>query len=177
MGYEGAAARDYFQGLGRILGPDWAFTHRQRRPPPDPVNAMLSFGYTLLANEAVAACQIAGLDPYLGFLHASRRGRPSLALDLMEEFRPVLIDSTVVRLTRTGQVTPADFTTTDGACRMIDTARRAFLTAFETRMLTLAHHLAEQRRIPWRHALAAQARQIAGVITGRLPDYRPVIWR
>lgn len=69
MGYEGAATRDYFDGLGRILGPDWDFTTRKRRPPPDPVNAMLSFGYTLLTAEAVAACELANLDPYLGMLH------------------------------------------------------------------------------------------------------------
>jgi CRISP-associated protein Cas1 len=177
MGYEGAATRDYFDAFGRILGPDWAFTHRQRRPPPDPVNAMLSFGYTLLAAEATAACEVANLDPHLGFLHAPRRGRPSLALDLIEEFRPVLIDATVIRLTRTGQLTPADFTTTDLGCRMTDDARRTFLAAYETRMLTLVHHPAEQRRIPWRQALAAQAHQISGVLTDRIPDYRPVIWR
>jgi hypothetical protein len=124
------------------------------------------------------ACEIANLVPHLGFLHAPRRGRPSLALDLMEEFRPVLVDATVVRLTRTGQITPADFTTTtELGCRMTDDARRTFLAAYETRMLTLVHHPAEQRRIPWRQALAAQAHQIAGVLTDRVPDYRPVIWR
>jgi CRISPR-associated protein Cas1 len=138
---------------------------------------MLSFGYILLANEAVAACEIAGLDPFLGFLYATRRGRPSLALDLMEELRPVLVDATVVRLARTGQVTPADFTSVEGGCRMTDPARHAFLTAYETRLLTLVHHLAEQRRVPWRQAIAVQAHQVAAVVTGRLPDDRPVIWR
>jgi CRISPR-associated protein Cas1 len=178
MGCEGAASRDYFDALGRILGPEWAFHSRQRRPPPDPVNAMLSFGYTLLTSEAVAACELAGLDPFLGFLHGPRRSRPSLALDLIEELRPVVVDATLVRLARVGQVTPADFTATDGdGCRMTDPARRAFLAAYEQRMLTLVFHPAEGRRLPWRQVLAAQARQVAAVLTGRAADYQPVVWR
>ena len=178
MGCEGAATRDYFDGLSRVLGSEWGFTTRQRRPPPDPVNAMLSFGYTLLLNEAVTACVLAGLDPYLGMLHSPHRNRPSLALDLIEEVRPVIVDATVVRLARTRQVTPASFTlTAEHGCRLDDAGRRAFLEAFERRMLTLVHHPLEARRIAWRQALAAQARQLSAVIAGRQPEYRPVIWR
>jgi CRISP-associated protein Cas1 len=92
MGHEGMASREYFRAWGGLLG-DWQFTERQRRPPPDPVNAMLSFGYTLLILEAVAALSAAGLDPAVGFLHQARWGRPSLALDIMEEFRPVVVDA------------------------------------------------------------------------------------
>ncbi|RKN33826.1 CRISPR-associated endonuclease Cas1 [Micromonospora musae] len=128
MGYEGSATRGYFAALAQILGPEWGFTSRQRRPPPDPVNAMLSFGYTLLTNEAVAACQLAGLDPYLRMLHSPRRNRPSLALDLVEGLRPVVVDAMVVRLVRTGQVTPMNFALTeDRGCRLDDHGRRAFL--------------------------------------------------
>ncbi len=178
MGYEGSATRDYFAGLSQILGPQWGFTTRQRRPPPDPVNAMLSFGYTLLTHEAVAACQLAGLDPYLGMLHSPRRNRPSLALDLIEELRPVVVDATVIRLARTGQITPMNFTLTDDqGCRLDDHGRRTFLEAYERRMLTLVHHPAEKRRIPWRHVMLAQARTLAAVLTGRKPEYRPVVWR
>ncbi|KXK58998.1 hypothetical protein AWW66_26575 [Micromonospora rosaria] len=178
MGYEGSATRDYFAGLSQILGPEWGFTTRQRRPPPDPVNAMLSFGYTLLTNEALTACQLAGLDPYLGMLHSPRRNRPSLALDLIEELRPVVVDATVIRLVRTGQVTPKNFTLTDDrGCRLDDHGRRAFLDAYERRMLTLVHHPVEQRRIPWRHVLLAQARTLAAVLSSRRPEYRPVVWR
>jgi CRISPR-associated protein Cas1 len=139
---------------------------------------MLSFGYTLLLNEAVTACELADLDPYLGMLHSPHRNRPSLALDLIEEVRPVIVDATVVRLVRTSQVTPASFTlTAEHGCRLDDTGRRAFLGAFERRMLTLVHHPGEGRRIAWRQALVAQARQLAAVLAERHPDYRPVIWR
>ncbi len=178
MGCEGAATRDYFDGLSRILGQPWGFTTRQRRPPPDPVNAMLSFGYTLLLNEAVGACLLAGLDPYLGMLHSPHSKRPSLALDLIEEVRPVIVDATVVRLARTGQVTPASFTTTEEqGCRLDEAGRRTFLAAYERRMLTLVHHPAEGRRISWRQVLSVQARQVAAVLIGREPAYQPVVWR
>lgn len=178
MGCEGAATRDYFAGLGAILGPDWAFTTRQRRPPPDPVNSMLSFGYTLLTNEAVSACILAGLDPYLGMLHSPHRNRPSLALDLMEEVRPVVVDATVVRLVRTGQLTPANFTiTAEQGCRLDDVGRRVFLSAYERRMLTLSYHPAEGRRLSWRQILNVQARLIAATLTTGEPRYRPVVWK
>jgi hypothetical protein len=94
--------------------------------------------------------------------------RPSLALDLIEEMRPVIVDATVIRLVRTNQITLANFTSTEEhGCRLDDAGRRAFLSGYERRMLTLVHHPAEGRRIPWRHALNAQARRIAAVIAGR----------
>jgi CRISPR-associated protein Cas1 len=177
LGYEGTATRDYFAGLALTLGPEWEFTSRQRRPPPDPVNAMLSFAYTLLLAEAVSACELAGLDPHLGVLHTPRDDRPSLALDLIEEVRPVIADAVVVRLVRTGQMTPADFTTTEAGCRLDDSARRRFLAAYEKRMLTLVHHADEGRRILWRQVLYAQERRLAAVFEDREPDYVPVGWR
>jgi CRISPR-associated protein Cas1 len=177
LGFEGSATRDYFTGLALTLGPEWGFTTRQRRPPPDPVNAMLSFAYTLLIAEAVSACELAGLDPHLGVLHTPSDDRPSLALDLIEEVRPVIADAVVVRLVRTGQMSPADFTTTDNGCRMDDPARRRFLTGYEKRMLTLVHHTTEQRRISWRQVLYTQARRLGAVFEGREPGYMPVTWR
>lgn len=178
MGVEGAATRDYFISLARAVGPEWSFTSRQRRPPPDPVNSMLSFGYTLLCNEAVAACLTAGLDPYLGMLHSVRRNRPSLALDLIEELRPVIVDAVVIRLIRTEAIRPEHFTMTqDKGCRMDDLGRRTYLAAYERRMLTLVHHPAEGRRISWRQAMIVQARRIAAVLEGRADDYQAVTWR
>ena len=97
LGVEGTASREYFQALRRMLDPEWELEGRQRRPPPDPVNAMLSYGYTLLTHQAVAAAEAAGLDPTVGFLHQHRWGRPALALDLIEEFRPVTVDVAVWR--------------------------------------------------------------------------------
>lgn len=177
LGHEGAATRDYFTGLASTLGEEWDFTSRQRRPPPDPVNAMLSFAYTLLLSEAVSACALAGLDPHLGVLHTPKNDRPSLALDLIEEVRPVIADAVVVRLIRTRQLTPADFTTTENGCRLDDAARRRFLAAFEKRMLTLVHHPAEGRRISWRQVLHAQARQLAAAFEDRATSYTTVNWR
>ena len=178
MGIEGAATRDYFAGLGHVVGPRWRFTTRQRRPPPDPVNAMLSFGYTLLAEEATAALQIAGLDPELGLLHTPRQGRPSLALDLMEEFRPVIVDSTVARLIANRQIEPTDFDrTTEGGCRMTKAALTAFLDTYERRLLTLVAHRRTPTRISYRVAILAQARTIADWLLGRIPEYTPHPWR
>ncbi|MGW2476586.1 CRISPR-associated endonuclease Cas1 [Streptomyces sp. NPDC001665] len=179
MGVEGAASRDHFGAVGRMLGPTWAFTQRRRRPPPDPVNALLSFGYTLLTREAVTAVELAGLDPGVGFLHEMRRGRPSLALDLMEEFRPLIVDHLVIGLCTSGKLGPGDFTTLDEGkgCRMDRDALRTFLAAYERRMLTVAHHPTAGRRVSYRAALAVQARHLAYVIADRTPAYSPVGWR
>ncbi|MFK4020273.1 CRISPR-associated endonuclease Cas1 [Streptomyces albogriseolus] len=180
MGIEGAAARDYFAALGRILGPTWSFTHRRRRPPPDPVNALLSFGYTLLTREAVAAVERAGLDPAVGYLHEMHRGRPSLALDLVEEFRPLIVDHLVIGLCTSGKVTPGGFMTDDDGvkgCRMDRETLRTFLAAYERRMLTAAHHPLAGRRTSYRNALTWQGRHLADVIADRTPAYTPIAWR
>ncbi|MDQ1249446.1 MAG: hypothetical protein QG597_3821, partial [Actinomycetota bacterium] len=135
-GIEGAGARDYFAAFGDFLAPEWGWKGRVRRPPTDPVNAMLSFAYTLLTNEGVTAAEAAGLDPYVGFLHEAHVGRPSLALDLIEEFRPILVDSVVFSLLGRSQVTTSDFDLVpDGPCRMTRDARDALITAYERRML------------------------------------------
>ncbi|MFF7358470.1 CRISPR-associated endonuclease Cas1 [Streptomyces filipinensis] len=139
---------------------------------------MLSFGYTLLARDAVAACELAGLDPAVGFLHELRRGRPSLAPDLIEEFRPVIVDHTVIRLCTSGKVSPASFTTDDGTgrgCRMDRDTLHTFLAAYENRTLTLAHHPNAGRRTS--HRTAIQARHLATVITGGEPAYLATSWR
>ena len=137
-GLEGAGARDYFQAFSLVLEEQWQWHGRARRPPPDPVNAMLSFGYTLLVNEGITSAEAAGLDPHMGFLHQTHTGRPSLALDLIEEFRPILVDSVVFALLGRGQVRPEDFETTDeGGCRMSKEARDIFITGYEKRLLQL----------------------------------------
>jgi CRISPR-associated protein Cas1 len=179
MGIEGAASRDHFSAIDRILGPAWAFSQRCRRPPPDPVNALLSFGYTLLTREAATAVELAGLDPRVGFLHEMRRGRPSLALDLMEKFRPLIVDHVVIGLCTSGKLSPSDFTTQDETkgCRMDREALRTFLAAYERRMLTVAHHPTAGRRASYRAALTVQARHLADVIADRAPAYTPVSWR
>ncbi|MDN5758494.1 MAG: CRISPR-associated endonuclease Cas1 [Tomitella sp.] len=178
LGHEGAATREYFQSLRRLADPSFAFEGRQRRPPPDPINAMLSYGYTLLTHEAIAACEAAGLDPMLGFLHRQRSGRPALALDLIEEFRPMTVDVAVWRAVSTRQIRAEQFThEPDLGCRMGADARHAFLAAHERRMLTLVSHPTAGRRVSYRVALHLQAKALARSV--RIPDepYRAMRWK
>mgnify|MGYP003586761202 CR=1 FL=1 len=177
MGLEGAAARDYFRAFGDYLDPTWEWQGRVRRPPTDPMNAMLSFGYTLLTNEGMTAAEIAGLDPHLGFLHATHAGRPSLALDLIEEFRPVVVDSVVFALIGRGQVHPGDFENDPGgACRMSKPTRDVFVTAYEKRMLQLVTHRESGRRVSYRTALHLQAKLLARSLDGD-EVYTPILWK
>ena len=178
MGLEGAASRQYFSWLIDRVGPDWGFDGRHRRPPPDPINAMLSYGYTILTSEVIAACEQAGLDPDMGFLHSDRWGRPSLALDLVEEWRPVLVDSVVLRLVATSQLSPADFTIdSKRGCRMSDDARRKFLVAYQKRMLTIAGAASDGGREAYRRLLVRQARALAECLEDGSLAYHPHVWR
>jgi CRISP-associated protein Cas1 len=178
LGYEGTASREYFRAWRQIIGDTWGFTARERRRPPDPVNAMLSFGYTLLVQEATAALESAGLDSAVGFLHRARWGRPSLALDLMEEFRPVIVDAVVLRCVSAGIVRSDEFTTTpDLGCRMSARVRQAFIAAYEQRMLTLFTHEPAGRRVSYRVGLGLQARELARALLESGRVYRPVRWK
>lgn len=180
MGYEGMAARDYFSALSLAVGEQWNFTARRRRPPPDPVNSLLSFGYTLLVQEAVSALHSSGLDPYMGFLHRPRVGRPSLALDLVEEFRAPIVDSLVVSLISRGQVTREGFAITGidtPNCRMVPDTRHVFLDAYEKRMLTETKIGKATRPVSWRQLVHAQADAMAKMVRDGRCDYEPVRWR
>lgn len=179
LGVEGSATARYFAGLRSLIGPEWSFSGRQRRPPPDPVNLLLSLGYTLLAHKVLGAVQAAGFDPYLGFLHSLDYGRPSLALDIMEEFRPILIDSLVVRICNDGRIRPEHFRPGEGERPIIitDEGKRAFLTAFEERMRTEATHPegadSGPGKVPYTRCIALQARRLARVVRQRTDDYEP----
>jgi CRISPR-associated protein Cas1 len=178
LGHEGSATREYFRAWRHVIGETWGFTARERRPPPDPVNAMLSFGYTLLVQEAIAALEIAGLDAAVGFLHRARWGRPCLALDLMEEFRPVVVDAVVLRCLSTGIVRFEEFETSpDVGCRMSGRARQAFLAAYERRMLTVFTHEPTARRVSYRVGISLQAKALARTILDPDRVYRPVRWK
>ena len=134
-GVEGTGSAAYFQAFRALLKQDLGFVARARRPPTDPVNAMLSFGYTLLLHNVQAALHTVGLDPYQGYLHALAYARPSLALDLMEEFRGILVDSVVLRLVNTLAVGPEHFSPTEtGGIYLNEEGQRRFLPAFEERM-------------------------------------------
>ncbi len=178
LGHEGTASREYFRAWRRLIGEGWGFAARERRPPPDPVNAMLSFGYTLLVQEAIAVLGIAGLDPAVGLLHRARWGRPCLALDLMEEFRPVTVDAVVLRCLSTGIVRFEDFETSpDLGCRMNARARQAFLAAYERRMLTVFTHEPTGRRVSYRVGMSLQAKALARAILDPGRGYRPLRWK
>lgn len=176
LGLEGAIAAKYFSQFGTLLRPrdfdaTWSFEARNRRPPRDPVNALLSFGYALLAKECTIALLAEGLDPWWGFYHQPRHGRPALALDLMEEFRPLIVDSAVLSAINTGMVTRSDFLTSAAGCVLKDGARKAYIRAYEARLDQLATHPAFDYRCSWRTLVRIQARLLARWIRGDIPEY------
>ncbi|HEY1553726.1 MAG TPA: type I-C CRISPR-associated endonuclease Cas1c [Kofleriaceae bacterium] len=175
-GFEGEAASRYFDVLDAMIAMDgMRFEKRTRRPPSDPVNAMLSFGYSLLSADCQSAAQAAGLDPAVGFLHVERSGRPALALDLMEELRPVVVDRLVVSSVRLGQFGPADFEMLPtGECRFRDAARKRFIVEYQQRKRDpIAHPLAADP-VPWVMVPLIQARLLARAIR-REVEYVPFL--
>lgn len=178
LGVEGAATAAYFRGLQRLFDPKWKFEDRNRRPPRDPVNVLLSFGYTLLAEAASSAVQAVGLDPYAGFLHEVAYNRPALGLDLMEEFRPV-VDGVVMWCLNSGQVTPEEFAPGPPERPILLGAQgqRRFLQAYEQRMDVKYTHPLRELQFPLRQCLIEQARQIAGCVTSGDPTYRGMGFR
>jgi len=198
-GLEGQAARAYFQIYRGMLrppadAPDWGFNQRSYYPPPDPINALLSFGYTLLLNDLIVACQMIGLDPHLGVFHAIDYGRPSMALDLEEEFRPVIVDSLVLGLVNRRVIGIRDFVTVKaeseandraanserkrpGGIILNQNARNRFLKAYENRVLEEVHYPPIQGRTPYRHIFELQAEQMARVILEKQPEYTPFLIR
>lgn len=182
LGLEGAIAAKYFASLGATLRPkdfdaEWDFSSRNRRPPRDPVNAMLSFGYALLAKECTVALLAEGLDPWWGLFHQPRHGRPSLALDLMEEFRPLIVDSAVLTAINTGMVTTGHFTRSKAACVLNDRGRRAFIRAYEARLDQLVTHPIFDYRCSWRSMIRLQARLLSRWLRGDVPEYVGVTTR
>jgi CRISPR-associated protein Cas1 len=182
LGIEGSIAARYFSNFGLMikqregLDPfDWK--SRNRRPPRDPMNAMLSFGYALLAKECTVALAAVGLDPFWGFYHQPRHGRPSLALDLMEEFRPLIVDSAILSAVNTGMVRAGDFQTSSAGCLMSSSGRRAFIKAYEGRLEQLATHPVFDYRCSWRRIIAMQAQLLARHLRGEVEVYRGVTTR
>jgi len=175
LGFEGAAARVYFREFQGMLkaetGALFEFDRRNRRPPRDPVNALLSFCYGLLSRETTVAAQSVGLDPLLGFYHQPRFGRASLALDLMEEFRPVLADSTVISVINNGVVSTSDFTEGQGAVALKPPARKRVIQAMERRLDQLVTHPTFDYRLSYRRVLEIQARLLSRALLGELPVY------
>lgn len=177
LGIEGTAARTYFGAFGGLLkGPstvtrDFDLDGRNRRPPKDPINALLSFMYSLLAKELAITLTAVGLDPLLGFYHQPRFGRPALALDLMEEFRPLIADSTVLGIVNNGVVSRSDFLRGPTGTALQSAARRKVILAFERRMDHLVAHPVFGYRISYRRVLEVQARLLGRFLLGEIPAY------
>ena len=176
-GYEGEAASVYF-GVFNQQKKDFAFSGRNKRPPLDNVNAMLSFVYTLLTGMVASALETVGLDPYVGFMHADRPGRVSLALDLIEELRPVLADRFVLALINRKMITGKDFTKKeDGAVLMSDKARKNLLTEWQNRKKDVITHPYLGEKVEWGMIPFVQAMLMARFLRGDIDEYPPFFWK
>ena len=180
-GLEGEAARRYFAVFDGLIRGDrdvFRFAGRSRRPPLDPVNALLSFLYTLLVHDCRAALETVGLDPAVGFLHRDRPGRPGLALDLMEEFRPVLADRVALSLINRRQVSRSDFRTLDnGAVLLTDESRKTVLVAYQERKKDELMHPFLEEKAPLGLVPHLQAQLLARRLRGDLDGYPPFVWK
>lgn len=180
-GIEGTAAALYFEHFGSMLKgtafENFDFQGRNRRPPKDPVNALLSQGYSILAKELTGVCHAVGLDPFLGFLHQPRYGRPALALDLMEEFRPLIADSVAISLLNRRELEPGDFVRTTRGTFLGDEGRKQFWRAWFRRMDTAVSHPEFGYKMSYRRMLDVQVRQLWRYCRGEATDYKPFITR
>lgn len=178
LGFEGEGAALYFRHLTRMLAPataerfaDFAFEKRNRRPPTDPVNALLSFGYALLLRSHLAVLLSVGFDAWRGFYHRPRPGRPALALDAMEPFRPLLVDSVALAALNNGEIGPEGFLYHGPECALKPAARRAFIAAYERRLQQETTHPLFGYRLELRRLLAVQARLLARFLQGEIPEW------
>jgi CRISPR-associated protein Cas1 len=182
LGIEGSAARVYFEHFAGMLKVDspseeggelraFDFEKRNRRPPRDPVNALLSFAYSLLSKDCTVVCHVIGFDPFIGFYHQPRFGRPALALDMMEGFRPIIADSAVLTAVNTRMVTPADFIRVGDAVALTPGGRKGFIRAYEQRIDSLVTHPLFGYRVNYRRVLEVQARLLGRYVSGELARY------
>ncbi len=178
LGVEGSGAARYFGALSNLIRPPgdasvltFDFRTRNRRPPMDPVNALLSYAYGLLARTWTVTLSAVGFDPYLGFYHQPRYGRPALALDLMEPFRPLLADSAVIQAINNGEVRPTDFIQAAGSVSLTNDGRKRFIGTFERRLAQEVTHPILGYRLSYRRLLEVQARLLARHLLGELDDY------
>lgn len=177
-GLEGAGSAAYFGVFGQLIRAEgFGFTTRNRRPPLDPINALLSFGYALLLHDVQSAVNLAGFDPYLGYLHTERYGRPSLALDLMEEFRPLVVDAVVLAAVNRRSLVLTDFVTepVSGAVSLSEEGRRTFLRLYEQKKQSEFKHPVLGRKCSYQRAFEVQARLLAKFLMGEIEQYPPLV--
>jgi CRISPR-associated protein Cas1 len=181
LGIEGSAAALYFEQFESMLKQrdDWKFDWRgrNRRPPRDPVNALISLGYSMLAKELTGVCYSVGLDPFLGFMHQPRYGRPALALDLMEEFRPLIADSVAISLINRGELGPEDFIRSANGTFLNDKGRKPFWEAWFRRLDAEVSHPEFSYRMAYRRMLEVQARQLWRFVRGEALTYHGFVTR
>lgn len=182
LGIEGSLARLYFQSFSTLLKPrdlstDWDLNGRNRRPPRDPVNALLSFAYAMLVKECTVALIGEGLEPHWGLYHQPRHGRPALALDIMEPLRPLIADSAVITALNTGMVHARHFKRGPAACLLQPAGRKAIIQAFEARLDQLVTHPVFDYRCSWRAAIRLHARLLARCFRGDVPVYQSITTR
>ena len=181
LGIEGAAARSYFSGFAAMLKDDhlgtFDFAGRNRRPPCDPINCLLSFLYALLVKDLTAVVFAVGFDPYCGVYHRPRFGRPALALDLAEEFRPIIAESVAVNVVNNGEVARSGFVVRAGGVALEQAARRAVIASYERRLDHEVTHPTYGYRITYRRVLEVQARMLAACMLGEIPEYVPFTTR
>ncbi len=179
LGIEGNASAAYFSAFNFMLKSKMGFDfqRRSRRPPADATNALLSFAYSMLTADLISAVQTVGLDPYIGFFHQLKYGKPCLALDLMEEFRPILADSVVITLINNRRIKPADFTQSHGGWYLKDNSRKVFYAAYETRKNETITHPVFKYKLTFRRAMELQVRLLAKYLTGEIEAYTPLTIR
>lgn len=179
-GYEGIAGKAYFEAWRSILGPEWRFDKRVRQPPTDPINAVLSFGYTLLFYNVYSFIRARGLNVHVGFLHPLRAGHPALASDMMEEFRPLVVDALVFNLVLNGRLTPDDFIApaADGeACLLREHASKQFIHAFEDKINSAVTHTPSGRQLDYRRCIDLQVQTLSALLRGSVSEYLPMVQR
>lgn len=180
-GIEGKAAEQYFSVLNDMIlnqKEEFAFTRRNRRPPLDNINAVLSFAYTVLASDCANALSSVGLDPYVGFMHGDRPGRTSLALDLMEELRPVLADRFILTLINTKAIQAAHFERQkDNAVFLSDDGRKVFFNTWQNHKKETITHPYLKEKIEWGLVPYVQALLLARTIRGDIEEYPPFLWK
>ncbi|MCE2401225.1 CRISPR-associated endonuclease Cas1 [Candidatus Poribacteria bacterium] len=177
LGYEGVGAAAHYRAFRQFLAHDWGFTTRQFRPPPDPINAMLSLGYTLLHNHVYTFINVVGFDPYCGYFHQPKHGHAALASDLMEEFRQIIVDGYVLTLVNNNRIKPADFERTNKGIRFTKKALDRFLTGYYGRMQQTFQHPTRNEKTTYLRSIELQVRHLARVITGEDAAYKPFLVR
>jgi len=176
LGMEGAGSAAYFNCFGNLLSDprQWPFPGRVKRPPTDPVNALLSFGYSLLTTKVASAVQLVGFDHFVGYLHSSFYGRPALALDLVEEFRPIIVDSVVLNMLNHRMLSADDFVVEVGAYRLKQERRKVFFAKFEERLNEEVQHPLFGYKSTYQHCIELQTRLLAKYLTGEIDAYPPL---